>query len=68
MERGDPRTNIQNQSPGGRLRDVDFVCAHSMHNGRHEVDVEDGVDIHQVEYNRSSEEPDASKLCHDERR
>jgi hypothetical protein len=68
VERGDPRTNIQNQSPGGRLRGVDFVCAHSMHNRRHEVDVEDGVDIHQVEHDCSSEEPDASKPCHDERR
>lgn len=62
------RTDIQNQSPGGRFRGIDFVSAHSMHNRRHKVDVEDGEDISQVEHDGNSKEPDAPKSRHGERR
>lgn len=67
-ERDHELTDVQNQSPGGRFRGIDFVCAHSMHNRRHKVDVEDGVDINHMEHDRNSKELDAPKSRHGERR
>lgn len=61
-------TDIQNQSPGGWFRCIDFVCTHSMYNWRHEVDVENRIDINHMEHDRSSKEPDASNSCHCERK
>ncbi len=52
-EESDKHINIQNQLLDERLRNIDFVCVHFMHNQQHKVDVEDEVNVNYIKHHHN---------------